>query len=128
MKRLFKNNRGTAPVEFALVSLPVLMFICGVLQISWVIWTDNLLQMAVDTAARCGAVQTDPSNTTLPCYGPTTAQMIQTANLVFEPLSGAAFNNNSSCSGGSGLAGSYTVNIAFVVNLTLTANSCYPAV
>lgn len=127
MKRLFKNNRGTSTVEFPIVSLPVFMFIFGLVQTGWVIWADNLLQISVDVAARCGGVgsSTSPCTTTA---GTALQNMQAAANMVFLPLSGATFNNNSSCSEGSGLAGSYTVNIAFVVNLTLTANSCYPAV
>ena len=121
-------------VEFALVAPTVLMFILGIMQIAWIIWTNNLLSVSVDAAARCGAVST---STTLPCYGGTTANMIQTANLVFHPLSGATFTANAACvaDGGVGLVGTYQINaIPFVggskyfdkMSLTLTAKSCYP--
>jgi hypothetical protein len=54
--------------------------------------------------------------------------MQNTANLVFQ-LSGLTFPD-SSCSGagGTGLTAQYKVSIVFVVNLTLTAKSCYPTV
>jgi len=122
--KFLKNTRGTTAVEFALVALPVLWFILGIVQTAWVLWIDNVLHISVDVAARCGAV---PTSTTLPCYS---GDMTKTANLVFGPLSGATFSNNSSCSndGGAGLTGTYSVSILFVVNLTLTAQSCYPAV
>ena len=125
MKSLLKNNYGAALAEFAIVALPVLMFIIGIMQTAWVVWVDNLLYVSVDAAARCGAVQT---SSTSPCYGSGLANMQQTANLVFAPLSGATFSNNSNCSGGAGLVGSYTVNSAYVINLTMTAQSCYPTV
>ena len=121
---LFRNNRGAAAVEFALAALPVMLFILGIMQTGWILWIDNLLRVSVDAAARCGAVST---STTLPCYGLGLANMRSTANLVFGPLSGATFSNNSSC-GGAGLIGTYPVTIVFVVNLTLTAKSCYPTV
>ena len=120
---LFKNNRGATAVEFALVALPVLMLIFGIMQTGYVVWADNLLHVSVDAAARCGAV----NSATSPCIGKTLANMQSTANLVFQPASGATFSNNSSC-GGTGLIGTYPVTIVFVVNLTLTAKSCYPTV
>jgi hypothetical protein len=123
--KLFRNNRGAAAVEFALVALPVLLFLFGIMQTAWIVWIDNLLQISVNTAARCGGV----GSTTLPCYGGTTANMIQTANRVFGPLSGATFTaNGSSCASGTGLVGSYQISFAFVLHMTVTAKSCYPTI
>jgi len=123
MKKLLRNNRGGAAVEFSLVALPVLLFIFGIMQTGWIVWIGNLLQSSVDAAARCGGVQ----STTLPCYGGTTANMIQTANFVFGPMSGATFTaNGPSCASGAGLIGTYTVTFIFVVDMTVTAKSCYP--
>jgi Flp pilus assembly protein TadG len=123
----FKNNRGAATVEFALVILPVMLFIIGIMQTGWIVWIDNVLHVSVDAAARCGAV---PTSTTLPCQGSGLVNMTKTANAVFAPMTGATFVDNDTCSadGGSGLVGTYNVSIAFVVNLTLTAKSCYPTV
>jgi Flp pilus assembly pilin Flp len=122
MKTLLKNNIGTTAVEFALVALPVFMLMIGIIQTAFIMWTDNLLFVSVDTAARCGAVQSQ----TPPCQGlMTLANMQATANTVFLPLSGANFALNPTC-GGSGLVGTKIVNILYVVNLTLTAKSCYP--
>src|ERR1044071_4015213 len=90
MRKLLKNTHGGALVEYALVALPVLVFVFGIMQTAWIVWVDNLLQMSVDAAARCGAV----GSLTSPCAGSTTADMIQTANTVFEPLSGASFSVN----------------------------------
>ena len=125
MRSLLKNTRGAVLAEFALVVLPVLIFVVGIIQTAWIVWTDNLLYVSVDAAARCGAVST---STTSPCYGSGLANMRQTANLVFRPLTGATFTNNSDCTGGSGLVGTYTVNILYVINLRLTAHSCFPTV
>jgi hypothetical protein len=123
--KLLRNNRGTAVVEFALVALPVLLFILGIMQTAWIVWVDNLLQISVNAAARCGGV----GSTTLPCYGGGTGNMIQTANLVFGPLSGATFSaNSSSCASGTGLVGTYQISFVFVLNMTVTAKSCYPTI
>jgi Flp pilus assembly protein TadG len=123
---LFENNRGAAAVEFALVALPVIVFILGIMQTAWIVWADNLLHISVNTAARCTAV----NSSTPPCNGNTLPQMKATAATVFGPLSGAKFQNNGPCATnqGAGLHGEYDVSFLFVVNLTLTADSCYPTV
>lgn len=119
MKRFFRCRSGAAAVEFALVILPVMLFVLGIMQTAYIVWVDNLLQMSVNAAARCGAI----GSTTPPCNG---SDMITTANTVFQPLSGASFSTND-CSG-SGLVGTYNVTILTVVDMTLTARSCYPNV
>jgi Flp pilus assembly protein TadG len=137
-----KNNRGAAAVEFALVALPVLAFMMGIIQFGWVVWVDNLLHISVDTASRCGAVgsTTSPCDGAGPINGGSLTNLITTATTVFAPLTADAttFTNNSSCSvdpgtelQGTGLQGSYHVSIGLgvlAVNLTLTARSCYPTV
>jgi Flp pilus assembly protein TadG len=128
--QLLKNNRGSTAVEFALMALPVFFLIFGVMQTAWVVWVDNLLHAAVDTAARCGAV----NSTTSPCGGSGSSNMMNTAKLVFQNVSNSTtpFSNNANCSSGeTGLVGRYNVVIgvgSFGVNLTLTAKSCYPTV
>jgi Flp pilus assembly protein TadG len=123
MKKLLRNNCGSALVDFALVILPVMVFIIGIVQVAWIIWACNMLQSSVEAAARCGAVQ----STTFPCNG---SDMVTAANRVFSPLTGATFSTNSgtcAADGGQGLIGTYTVSI-LVTSLTLTAKSCYPTV
>ena len=51
---LFKNDRGSTMVEFALVALPVLFFMIGIMQTAYIVWIDNILHYSVDAAARCG--------------------------------------------------------------------------
>jgi Flp pilus assembly protein TadG len=121
-----KNNRGVAVVEFALVALPVMLFIFGIIQTAWVLWVDNLLHVSVNVAARCAGV----GSTTPPCNGRTVPEMLSTATAAFVPLHSATFQNNGPCTsdGGAGVTGTYTVNILFIVNLSLAANSCYPTV
>jgi hypothetical protein len=104
------------------VVLHVLFFILGIIQTAWIVWVDNLLHVSVNTAARCGAV----GSMTPPCAG---SNMVTTANTVFLPLSDANFILNTvSCSSGAGLVGTYDVTFLFVIDLTLTARSCYPTV
>jgi Flp pilus assembly protein TadG len=125
--KLLRNKRGASAVEFGLLVVPVMGFIFAIIEFGWVLWIDNALNIAVDTAARCGAVQ----STTTPCNG---TDMVTTANTVF-PLTApiGTFANNTSCQndGGSGLLGTYNASIGvwvWTVNVTLTATSCYPTV
>jgi Flp pilus assembly protein TadG len=133
--KFVKNNQGAAAVEFALVALPVFVFIFGIMQTAYIVWVDNLLHVAVDTASRCGAI----NSTTAPCQGST--GMIQTATRAFQPLTATArtFTINSGCSTdggtglqGSGVTGTYNISIGWIkalqVNLTITAESCYPTI
>jgi Flp pilus assembly protein TadG len=113
---LLRDNRGSTLVEYALVSLPVLFFILGIMQTGWIVWIDNMLTISVDAAARCGAVQ----STTPPCA----SDMITTANQVFA-MSGASFSANT-CTNGVGLIGTYSISFLFITDMTLTAKSCYP--
>jgi Flp pilus assembly pilin Flp len=135
-----KNNHGATAVEFALMALPVLGFMIGIIQFGWIMWVDNLLHISVDTASRCGAIGsvTSPCDGSGPVNGGSIANMITTANTVFQPLTGATFTNNSGCSvdagsglPGSGLVGNYPIDIGlgiFAINFNLTAQSCYPTV
>ena len=74
--KFLRNNGGAAAVEFGLLAVPVIGFILAIIEFGWVLWIDNALNIAVDTAARCGAVQ----STTTPCNG---TDMVTTANTVF---------------------------------------------
>jgi Flp pilus assembly protein TadG len=129
--KLIRNDSGATALEFALVAPVFFTFIIGILQFGYVLWIDNLLHYSVDVAARCSAV----GSITPPCSNP--PNMIDTANAVFGTAHSPApiFIANPSC-GGSGLSATggkvgnvdvgYTVSFLKIVNLNLTANSCYP--
>lgn len=125
--KFIRNTQGAAAVEFGLLALPVIGLILAIIEFGWVLWIDNALNIATDTAARCGAVQ----STTTPCNG---TDMVTTANTIFPVTSPAAtFTNNTACQndGGSGLVGTYNASIGvwvWSVSVTLTATSCYPTV
>ena len=123
MKSLFKNNRGATAVEFALVALPMLWFILGIMQIGYLVWVANLLHVSVDEAARWGGIK----SMTAPCAG---TDMVSAAKAVFAPLSGATFTANTCSAGSIGVIGTYTASIAGIkrFTLTFTAKSCYPTV
>lgn len=126
--KFLRDNRGGAAVEFGLAALPTMFLILGVIQTGFVIWTDNLLHVAVHTAARCGGV----GSSTPPCVntGAVSNDMETAAVAAFQPLSGATFTSpNPNCSSETiGVAGTYEVSFGYIINLTLSASACYPPV
>jgi Flp pilus assembly protein TadG len=122
--RFFKDNKGAAALEFALVFPAVITFIIGIAQVGYLLWIDNLLHYSVETATRCSAI----GSTTFPCAG---SDMVTAAKNLFKQavavtdIPSGTFTALSPCSG-SGLQGSYTVAFLLVVPVTVTANSCYP--
>lgn len=131
MWKLFRNDEGASALEFALVIVPVMLFMIGIIQTGYVVWANNLLHAALDAAARCGAV----NSSTSPCACPTTApcpasDMISAANAVIAPLplANATIVADTLTCNGAGLIGTYTVSIGYIIDLTLTAKSCYPSI
>ena len=114
-------------VEYALVSLPVILFMFGIMQTAWIVWADNLLTISVNTAARCGAVKSN----TMPCpatsnWSDVEAGMEAAARTMFG-IGGATFSANT-CTNGVGLIGNYSISFLFMINMTVSAKSCYPEV
>jgi len=56
-RRLRADERGTAAVEFALISPIFFALLLGVVDVGRYMWTLNTMQYAVDEAIRAGAVQ-----------------------------------------------------------------------
>lgn len=56
-RKLYIDERGTAAVEFALISPIFFALLLGVVDIGRYMWTLNTMQYAVDEAVRAGAVQ-----------------------------------------------------------------------
>src|SRR5262249_49875900 len=54
--RLIGARRGTTAVEFALIALPLLLLLLGIIEFGRMLWTQSALHYAVQEAARCAAV------------------------------------------------------------------------
>jgi hypothetical protein len=58
LARLITRDDGNTAIEFAFV-FPVFIFmVLGIFEFSRALWTQSLLNYAVQTAARCGAIDT----------------------------------------------------------------------
>ena len=53
LRRLVAASKGVETVEFALVSIPLLLFLFGVIEFARLYWTQSELQYAAEAAARC---------------------------------------------------------------------------
>lgn len=121
--RLLRSRAGTTAVEFALLALPFLMLIFGVIDFSRLIWTQSAMQFAVEKAARCAAVNTSTCGTLAQIQAYAGSQMLAPGVPV------TAFSYTASACGSDV---SVTTDFKFIlVNLipsalTLKARSCYP--
>jgi Flp pilus assembly protein TadG len=126
------DRRGTSTVEFAIVSLLFFALILGVVELGRLMWIANGLHLAVQQAARCGAVAS--SSCTTPAQVQTFA-----ASVAGTPVGSTAFTATpQTCSGspsvctpacGYRVTASYAVQlyVPYVnVNPTLTAQACFP--
>src|SRR6185437_1248015 len=52
------DDAGSSAIEFALVFPVFILMVLGIFETGRALWTQSLLNYAVQTAARCGAVDT----------------------------------------------------------------------
>ena len=117
--------RGVAAVEFALILLPLLLMVLGIIDGGRMLWTQNSLQYAVEQAARCAVVNTTTCGTTAQIQS-------YAASMVYGmSLSTSVFSSSSAGCGtlvGTQVSASYayTPLFPFPNNVTLKASSCRP--
>lgn len=68
LRRLMRDASGAEAVEFALTSIPLFLFMLGVVDFSRLYWTQSELQYAAEATARCATVNCCSSNPG-PCGG-----------------------------------------------------------
>ena len=56
LERAAGDARGNAAIEFALVSVPLLMFVFGIIATAQAVWLQNAINVSVGEAARCASV------------------------------------------------------------------------
>lgn len=122
-RHLLRACDGIAAVEFALLSPVFLLMLLGAVEFGRMLWTQSTLQQAVEAAARCASVSCSgniPSYAASQMYGMTVSSSVFT--LTASP--------NGNC-GGNEVSASLPFTFAapklLPWNVTLTAQSCYPA-
>jgi Flp pilus assembly protein TadG len=121
--RLRTRDDGASAVEFALVFPVFILFVLGIFEFSRALWMQSLLDYAVQTAARCGAIDTTNCSSTTA----TIAYAVQQSQPLTVP-SGDFTAAAQSC--GSQVA--VSLPFSFIVphilpfSITLSSQACYP--
>jgi Flp pilus assembly protein TadG len=133
------DRRGASAVEFALVALPFLLLIFGVIEIGRAMWAREALQETAIAGARCMGVSNSNCAPARAFDSASTTTYIQTvANGwgIVLPSSGVILSPNATCAGIGGFS-SVRLNYTFQTvtpgllgplngGLALTATACFP--
>jgi Flp pilus assembly protein TadG len=148
IRQLYRDERGTALIEFTVVLPLWLSLTFGVVQAGLMLWAQTGLQHGVELAARCAsvsdiAIKYGGLTKATPCYAnvaasanaATNASTVKTyaANNSFglnPPASTFSVSvNPANCANGNLVTASYPFTaITYLFTKTLTAQSCYPTV
>ena len=122
-RRMLRSRAGTTTLEFALVMLPFLMMIFGIVDFSRLIWTQSALQFATERAARCAAVNTSACGTLseIQAYAGSQAFATEIPTTAFSYAANACGSDVSATT-----SFTFISTILMPTALTLTARSCYP--
>jgi hypothetical protein len=114
-----RNCQGAIAVEFAIMSIPMLLLMFGIFDTGLAFLDETKITFAVEAAAKCGAV-----NTTL-CGSPTETAAYGASVAALPGLGGSGFVVTTAACGISVTASYPYAGIVLPV-LTLTAGACYP--
>lgn len=138
--RIFRQDeRGATAVEFALIALPLIMLLFGIIEYGRLQWTRGALESVATSGARCiGIGQTECALSGVYNAGRTQAFILQTASsfsIQLEPAD-ITIDNSATCNGVTGFAEvtlRYTFETAlpFIfgqlgTGVPLTAVECFP--
>lgn len=124
VRHLFRSCAGTTALEFALVALPFITLLLGIIDFSRFVWTQSTLQFAVERAARCAVVNTSLCGNSIQIGNYAMSQQVFPSEISASDFAYAA------CIGGSKV--SITKEFTFILTrlipftMTLRAQSCYP--
>ena len=138
LSRFERDKRGVAAVEFAIVIVPLLLFMFGIIEFSRAYWAKEALQQTAVNTARCmglglstsGCTSTSGGQAYAVSVGNTWGLTIPTSNVIITSASGTT------CGGVSGFVTvhiTYTFKtvvpdlIAGLFNDTLYASACFPS-
>jgi Flp pilus assembly protein TadG len=129
-RRLDRDERGVAAVEFAITSPVYFLALFGLAQAGLWLWADFSLQRAADAASRWASIQCGPKLATCP-----TASQLQSYavnNIAGLSVPSSAFSlstTNPNCSGALVSAAygvpTFTSGLG-LPNITVHASACYP--
>lgn len=123
--RLLANRSGSIAAEFALVVPILLLLTFSIIEFGRFMWTQNVLQSAVEDAARCSALNRPG------CTTPADVQTYAVSKSAGLPVTSDSFEVTDSVCGSSGklVEADYAFNsvVPFVpLNFSVMASACRP--
>ena len=121
-RRMTRDDANTA-VEFALVFPVFILMVLGIFETGRALWTQSLLNYAVQSAARCGAIDTATcgSSTATVTYAVQNSSPLTVPNADFTV-------SNPACGNQVAVAFPFTTIVPQLLpfDVTLSAQACYP--
>jgi Flp pilus assembly protein TadG len=136
LARLKCDKRGVAAIEFAIVSVPLLLFMFGIIEFSRAFWAKEALQQTAVETARCMGLGLATNGCTSTAGGQAYAVSVGNSWALTIPTSNVTITTGTTCGGVSGFVTvqiTYTFHtvvphlIAGLFNDTLRASACFPS-
>jgi len=130
------DRRGVAAIEFAIVIVPLLLFMFGIIEFSRAYWAKEALQQTAVNTARCMGLGLSTSGCTSTSGGQAYAVSVGNTWGLTIPTSNVTITTATTCGGVSGFVTvhiTYTFKtvvpdlIAGLFNDTLYASACFPS-
>ncbi len=123
LRRLGVAQDGTAAVEFAMVATALILLLFGVFEFGRAMWTQSLLDFAVEQASRCASIDTTvcTSATTTATYASQQTAPLNLPSTTFTATTATCGNKVTASYGFQFI----TANL-FPYAITLTSQSCFP--
>ena len=123
LARTMTRDDGNTAVEFALVFPVFILMVLGIFETGRALWTQSLLNYAVQSAARCGAIDTATcgSSTATVTYAVQNSSPLTVPNADFTV-------SNPACGNQVAVAFPFTTIVPQLLpfDVTLSAQACYP--
>ena len=123
LARRMTRDDGNTAVEFALVFPVFILMVLGIFETGRALWTQSLLNYAVQSAARCGAIDTATcgSSTATVTYAVQNSSPLTVPNADFTV-------SNPACGNQVSVAFPFTTIVPQLLpfDVTLSAQACYP--
>lgn len=122
---IWRDNRGTSALEFALTAPAFFLFIFGIIEFGLLFWTQIGLQHGAEMAARCASINTAlcpaANSSTITSYAAQQAFGLTLPAQTFTYSTPACGNQ---------VSATYAFEFPQILNLsplTLTAQACFPS-
>ena len=130
LARLWADERGANAVEFAIVAPLLIAMLFGIFEFGQAVWTQGILDYAVEQAARCASINTTTcgSSAAIATYASQQTSPLNLAASVFSATTPTCGNQ---------VTASYTFSFVgtmpligdtalYPTSVVLTSSSCYP--